>query len=134
MSTLKHAHHDFDIDKPGKDSHTHRLAGASEVLVASGRRWALMHEMRGDGEPSLRELLRHFSPVDLILVEGFKFEDHPKIEIFRPSLGKKLRQPDDPHIVGVASDEPLDLAVPVLPLNDIEAIAAFVREHAVPVQ
>ncbi len=131
VSTLKHAHHDFDVDHPGKDSHTHRLAGATEVLVASSRRWALMHELRDAGEPSLHALLRHLSPVDLVIIEGFKSEDHPKIEIFRPSVGKPLRQPDDPHIIGVASDATLDLAVPVLDLDDIDAIAAFVRARAV---
>ena len=132
VSTLKHAHHDFDIDKPGKDSHTHRLAGATEVLVASSKRWALIHELRDAEQPSLRELLRHLDPVDLVLIEGFKSEDHPKIEVFRPSMGKPLLQANDPHVIGVASDTPLNLAVPVLPLNDIHAIAAFVRERAVP--
>ncbi len=131
VSTLKHAHHNFDIDQPGKDSHTHRLAGATEVLVASSRRWALMHELRNASEPSLRDLLRHLSPVDLVIIEGFKSEDHPKIEVFRPSVGKPLLQPDDPHIVAVASDATLDLAVPVLRLDDIDAIATFVRERAV---
>ena len=134
VSTLKHAHHDFDIDRPGKDSHTHRLAGATEVLVASSRRWALIHELRNAGEPSLLDLLGHLGPVDLVIIEGFKSEDHPKIEVFRPSLGKALRQPDDPHIIGVASDAPMDLAVPVLQLDDVEAIATFVSERAVPWQ
>ena len=132
VSTLKHAHHDFDIDKPGKDSHTHRLAGAAEVLVASSRRWALIHELRDARQPSLLELLRHLGPVDLVLIEGFKSGDHPRLEVFRPSVGKPLLQPNDPQIIGVASDAPLCLAVPVLRLDDIDAIAAFVREHAVP--
>jgi molybdopterin-guanine dinucleotide biosynthesis protein B len=132
VSTIKHAHHEFDVDQPGKDSHVHRMAGATEVLVGSARRWALMHELRGAPEPSLAELLAHLSHVDLVLVEGFKREGHPKIEIHRPSVGKPLLQPDDPHIVAVASDVNLDLTVPVLPLNDVAAIARFVRQHAIP--
>jgi molybdopterin-guanine dinucleotide biosynthesis adapter protein len=132
VSTIKHAHHEFDIDKPGKDSHAHRIAGATEVLVSSARRWALMHELRGASEPSLTELLAHLAGVDLVLVEGFKRESHPKIEVHRPSVGKPLLQPDDPHIVAVASDVKLDLTVPVLPLDDIAAIAGFVRQHAIP--
>jgi molybdopterin-guanine dinucleotide biosynthesis protein B len=133
VSTIKHAHHEFDVDQPGKDSHTHRAAGATEVLVSSARRWALMHELRAAPEPSLTELLAHLTGVDLVLVEGFKRETHPKIEIHRPSVGKPLLQPDDPHIVAVASDVNLDLTVPVLRLDDIAAIAGFVRQHAVPI-
>jgi molybdopterin-guanine dinucleotide biosynthesis protein B len=133
VSTIKHAHHEFDIDVPGKDSHTHRVAGATEVLVSSARRWALMHELRGAPEPSLMELLAHLAGVDLVLVEGFKRHTHPKIEIHRPSVGKPLLQPDDPHIVAVASDVKLDLMVPVLRLDDIAAIAGFVRQHAISV-
>jgi len=132
VSTIKHAHHEFDIDKPGKDSHAHRIAGATEVLVSSARRWALMHELRGASEPSLTELLAHLAGVDLVLVEGFKRESHPKIEDHRPLVGKPLLQPDDPHIVAVASDVKLDLTVPVLPLDDTAAIAGFVRQHAIP--
>jgi molybdopterin-guanine dinucleotide biosynthesis protein B len=133
VSTLKHAHHEFDVDQFGKDSHTHRLAGATEVLVSSARRWALMHELRGAPEPPLTELLAHLADVDLVLVEGFKRESHPKIEIHRPSVAKPLLQPDDPYIVAVASDVKLDLKVPVLPLHDIAAITGFVRRHAIPV-
>ena len=133
VSTLKHAHHDFDIDQPGKDSHTHRLAGAVEVLVASSKRWALIHELRNAGEPSLQDLLGHLSAVDLVIIEGFKSEDHPKIEVFRPSVEKPLLQPDDHQIIAVASDTTLNLGVPVLRLDDIDAIAAFVRERAVPI-
>jgi molybdopterin-guanine dinucleotide biosynthesis protein B len=132
VSTIKHAHHEFDIDRPGKDSHVHRMAGATEVLVGSSRRWALIHELRGAAEPSLAELLAHLTHVDLVLIEGFKREGHPKIEIHRPSIGKPLLQPDDPHIVAVASDVNLDLTVPVLKLDDIAAIARFVRQHAIP--
>jgi molybdopterin-guanine dinucleotide biosynthesis protein B len=132
VSTIKHAHHDFDIDQPGKDSHTHRLAGASEVLISSARRFALMHELRGAPEPTLPELLRRLTPVDLVLIEGFKTDPHPKLEIYRPSLGKPLRQPDDPTIIAVASDAALNLSVPVLPLDDIPAIAACLLHHAIP--
>jgi molybdopterin-guanine dinucleotide biosynthesis adapter protein len=131
VSTIKHAHHEFDIDATGKDSHTHRIAGATEVLVSSARRWALMRELRGAPEPSPTELLAHLADVDLVQIEGFKRETHPKIEIHRSSVGKPLLQPDDPHIVAVASDVKLDLTVPVLPLDDIAAIAGFVRQHAI---
>ena len=130
VSTLKHAHHDFDIDQPGKDSHTHRLAGATEVLVSSARRWALMHELREAPEPELNDLLRRLSPVDYVLIEGFKTGAHPKIEVFRPATGKPLLQPGDPAIVGVVTDGPLEATVPVLPFDDIEAIATFVERHA----
>ena len=130
VSSIKHAHHDFDVDQPGKDSHTHRMAGATEVLVTSTRRWALMHELRGDPEPSLDVLLTRLSAVDLVLVEGFKRQAFAKIEVHRPSVGKPLLQPDDPTIIAVASDVALDLPVPVLPLDDIEAVAAFVEAHA----
>lgn len=134
VSTIKHAHHNFDIDKPGKDSHTHRLAGASEVLVASATRWALMHELRGAPEPDLPELLAHVSPVDIVLVEGFKRDHHPKIEIHRAEVGKPFLHPDDPHILAIASDTALaDAPLPVLDLDDIEAIADAVQRHAVPV-
>lgn len=134
VSTIKHAHHTFDIDKPGKDSHTHRLAGASEVLVASGNRWALMHELRGAPEPELPELVAHLSEVDIVLVEGFKRDYHPKIEIHRAEVGKPFLHADDPYIVAIASDAPLPEApLPVLDLNDVEAIADAVERHAVPV-
>ncbi len=133
VSSIKHAHHDFDIDRPGKDSHTHRLAGATEVLISSTQRWALMHELRGAPEPTLAELVASLAPVDLVLVEGFKHGSHPKIEVHRPSVGKLLLQPQDAHIVAVATDDPdgmPGLAVPVLDLGDIAAIAAFVQRHA----
>lgn len=130
VSTLKHAHHDFDVDQPGKDSYRHREGGAVEVMVASDRRWALMHELRGEAEPTLEQLFRHMTPVDIVLVEGFKRAPHPKIEVFRPALGKPLLAPEDAAIVAVASDAPLArLAVPYLPLDDIEAIASFVIAH-----
>jgi len=130
VSTVKHAHHDFDIDQPGKDSWKHRQAGASEVLVSSARRWALMHEHRGAREPGLAALITHMSPVDLVLVEGFKHEAYPKLEIHRPAIGKPLLCIDDPEIVAVAADEPVaGLPVPLLPLDDETAIAAFIIAH-----
>ena len=133
VSTLKHAHHEFDIDKPGKDSHTHRIAGAREVLISSARRWALMHELRDEPEPSLRELLTHLSPVDLVIVEGYKTQSHPKLEVHRASVGKPLLYPNDPHVVAIASDtRPPNLSLPFADLNDIEAIAYLVCEHARP--
>src|SRR6266540_1346597 len=107
VSTVKHAHHSFDVDRPGKDSHTHRMAGATEVLVSSASRWALVHELRGAAEPSLGALLAKLSPVDLVLVEGFKRGDHPKVEVYRSSIGKPLLHPGDPHIVAIISDEKL---------------------------
>jgi len=129
VSTIKHAHHEFDIDRPGKDSWRHRQAGAAEVMVASARRWALMHELRGLPEPSLDELVAQMSPVDLLLVEGFKRQPHPKLEVHRPSLGKPLIYPDDPHVVAIASDEPFAAPLPLLPLGDAGAVAAFITDH-----
>jgi molybdopterin-guanine dinucleotide biosynthesis protein B len=133
VSTLKHAHHGFDVDQPGKDSHTHRLAGAHEVLVSSAKRWALMHELRDEPEPTLRELVARLSPVDLVIVEGFKSESHTKLEVYRSAVGKPLLYPGDPHIVALASDErPASMSLPFADLNDIEAIADLVDELARP--
>jgi len=130
VSTLKHAHHAFDIDQPGKDSWRHRQAGASEVMVTSQHRWALMHELRGAPEPSFEDLVRQMSPVDLLLVEGFKRHPFPKIEVYRPSLGKLPLYPEDPFVVAVASDERLpELPLPFLPLSDAPAIATFVLAY-----
>jgi molybdopterin-guanine dinucleotide biosynthesis adapter protein len=127
VSTVKHAHHAFDIDQPGKDSWRHRQAGAREVMVASDHRWALMNELRGTPEPSLDELLHRMSPVDLILVEGFKRHAHPKIEVYRRSVGKPLLHPHDADVVAIASDESLpEFSVPWLPLSDTGAIASFI--------
>ena len=126
VSTLKHAHHEFDIDKPGKDSWLHRQAGAMEVMVASSRRFALMHELREEPEPSLDQLAARMAPVDLLLVEGFKTHAHPKLEVHRPSVGKPFLYPDDPHIVAVASDEVLTVPLRVLALADIAAIADLI--------
>jgi molybdopterin-guanine dinucleotide biosynthesis protein B len=130
VSTVKHAHHSFDIDQPGKDSWRHRQAGAREVMIASGRRWALMRELQDDPEPSLDELVQRMSPVDLVLVEGFKRHPHPKIEVYRRSLGKPLLHPDDAHVIAIASDERLpEFVVPWLPLSDAGAIASFILRH-----
>jgi molybdopterin-guanine dinucleotide biosynthesis adapter protein len=130
VSTLKHAHHAFDVDRPGKDSWRHRQAGAQEVMISSTNRWALMHELRGAPEPSFEELVRRMSPVDLLLVEGFKRYPQPQIEIYRPSLGKPLLHPEDPSVVAIASDEALPgLPLPWLPLSDAGAIADFILAH-----
>jgi molybdopterin-guanine dinucleotide biosynthesis protein B len=132
VSTLKHAHHAFDIDQPGKDSHTHRVAGATEVLISSANRFALMHELRGEPEWTLRTLLAKLSPVDLVLVEGFKRETHPKLEVFRAAVGKPMLHPDDPNIVAVASDGEVAARVPVVSLDDIDAIAGILVAKALP--
>jgi molybdopterin-guanine dinucleotide biosynthesis protein B len=133
VSTVKHAHHAFDVDLPGKDSHTHRMAGATEVLVGSANRWAQVHELRGQAEPGLDALLRRLSPVDLVLVEGYKRERHPKLEVYRAAVGKPLLQPDDPAIVAIASDQPLPAArVPVVALDDVDGIVDILLRHAVP--
>lgn len=130
VSTIKHAHHAFDLDQPGKDSWRHRQAGASEVVVASQNRWALMHELRGAPEPTLDELIGRISPVDLLLVEGFKHHPHPKIEVYRRVLGKPLLYPDDPFVVAIAADERLPgLQLPWLPLSEAAAVAAFILDH-----
>jgi molybdopterin-guanine dinucleotide biosynthesis protein B len=130
VSTIKHAHHDFDIDKPGKDSYEHRAAGAREVMVTSARRWALMHELGDQPEPSLDDVAAHMSAVDLLLVEGFKHEKHAKLEVHRAANAKPLLQPDDPHIVAVVSDIALPgLSAPVLGLDDIDVIAHFIMAY-----
>ncbi len=130
VSTVKHAHHNFDIDKPGKDSYEHRRAGATEVMVSSANRWALMHENRGGPEPDLDALIARMTPVDLLLVEGFKRYGHAKMEVHRPATGKELLCLDDPHIVAVASDAVLpQVSVPVLDLNNVSSIADFIVAH-----
>jgi molybdopterin-guanine dinucleotide biosynthesis protein B len=134
VSTVKHAHHGFDVDVPGKDSHTHRMAGASEVFVSSARRWAQIHELRDEEEPSLNGILARLSPVDLVVVEGYKRHPHPKLEIHRAEVGKPLLHPDDDWIVAVASDGPVPGArVPVLDLADAEKIADVLMIESVPV-
>lgn len=130
VSTVKHAHHSFDVDHPGKDSHRHRVAGATEVLLASRARFALMHELRDEDEPSLDTLLSKLSPVDLVLVEGYKRDAHPKVEAHRSVTGNPLIAPDDPTIHAVASDTPLDLDRPVFDLDDTKAIADFILAQA----
>ena len=132
VSTLKHAHHAFDLDQPGKDSYEHRQAGATEVLIGSAARWALMHELRGAPEASLAELLTRLSPVDLVIVEGFKREPHVKLEVHRAAVGKPLLAPDDPAIVAIASDVSLSARVPVVSLDDIDTIADILVRHAAP--
>jgi len=132
VSTLKHAHHAFDVDQPGKDSYLHREAGASEVLVASSRRFALMHELRGAQEPSLAELLGRMAPVDLILVEGFKRDTHAKIEVHRAANEKPFLYPEDPMIAALATDvrEALPPHLPHAHLDDIKSIAALILRYA----
>lgn len=134
VATVKHAHHDFDVDLPGKDSYEHRRAGAGEVIVASGRRWAQIHELRDEPEPTLAELLRRVSPCDLILVESHKREPYPKLEVFRPSVGKPPLHPDDPTILAVASDGPVRADVRVIDLDDMDAVAQAVLAAAQPLE
>lgn len=129
VSLIKHAHHVFDIDKPGKDSYRHREAGASEVLVTSDQRWVLMHELRGAPEPSLEQQIARFSPCDLVLVEGFKRAAIPKLEIHRPSFGRPLLFSEDSNIVAVASDAPVNTALPLLDLNNPDEIAQFIIQY-----
>ena len=134
VSTLKHAHHGFDLDQPGKDSFFHRAAGATEVIISSAKRWAILHELREEPEWDLRSLVAKMSPVDLVLVEGFKRDAFPKLEIHRAANSKPLIHPEDPHIVAIASDIALPQAkVPVIDLNDIETIADLLLARAVPV-
>ena len=134
VSVIKHAHHNFDVDVPGKDSWVHRQSGAAEVLVSSTRRWALMHELRGATEPKIPELLAKMSRVDLVLIEGFKREPHRKIEVHRAANGKPPLFPDDPEIVGIASDTELETRLPTVHLDDIQAIAAMMERSAIPVE
>jgi molybdopterin-guanine dinucleotide biosynthesis protein B len=132
VATVKHAHREFDIDRPGKDSWLHREAGASEVAIVSSRRWALIHELRDEPEPPLAEILAKLSPVDLVIVEGFKRHAHPKLEVYRAAAGKPLLYPDDDCIVAIATDAPLPQApLPVLMLDDVESIANVLQAEAV---
>jgi molybdopterin-guanine dinucleotide biosynthesis adapter protein len=126
VSTVKHAHHSFDVDHAGKDSYRHRKAGASEVLLASRNRFALMHELKGEDEPELAMLLGKLAPVDLVLIEGYKRDDHPKIEAYRAETNNALIAPQDESIRAVASDVDLTLDCPVFDLNDTVAIADFI--------
>lgn len=129
VSLIKHAHHEFDIDQPGKDSHRHRHAGATEVLVSSSNRWALMHELRGAQEPSLEEQLQHFAPCDVVIVEGWKNHAMPKIEVHRKLSDKPLLFPTDNNVVAVASDEQLATNLPQFNLDDAEGVAQFIIAH-----
>jgi molybdopterin-guanine dinucleotide biosynthesis protein B len=133
VSVIKHAHHSFDVDIPGKDSWVHREAGAAEVLVSSRTRWALMHELRDGPEPPLPELLAKMSPVDLVVIEGFKSAPHRKIEVHRAGNGKELLFPGDPGIVGIATDAAVQTSLPSAHLDDIPAISAMMRRFAIPV-
>ena len=131
VSTVKHAHHNFDVDTPGKDSHVHRMAGASEVLVASGRRWALMHELRDEPEPSIYDLLLKMSPVDLVMIEGFKAAHHTRIEVYRHEVRKPPLHPGNPYIAGIVSDTPFPgAAQPVVHIDDIDGVIELVLAKA----
>jgi molybdopterin-guanine dinucleotide biosynthesis protein B len=133
VATIKHAHHAFQVDLPGKDSWEHRQAGSGEVIVSSSGRWVQIHESAGEPEPTLAQLLRRLSPCDLVLVEGFKRERHPKLEVWRPEVGKAPLHPGDPRILGLAMPRPRpDLKIPVMDLDDLPAIADFVCAHAEP--
>lgn len=129
VSTLKHAHHSFDVDHPGKDSHRHRTAGASQVLLSSGTRWALMSELRGAAEPSLTDLLTKLDPVDLILIEGYKRDTHPKVEAYRAEPGNPLIAAGDPTIKAIATDTPLTTDRPQFDLDNTATIADFILGH-----
>ena len=130
VSLIKHAHHRFDVDQPGKDSYRHRQAGCNEVLVTSSRRWALMHELRGAPEPKLQDLILHMSPCDLLLIEGFKHEAVPKLEVHRNVVDEPWLYLHDPHIVAVASDERADTTLPQFNLDDVAAIAGFISQQS----
>ena len=129
VSLIKHAHHDFDIDQRGKDSYRHREAGATEVMVTGGRRWVLMHELRGEPEPELNDQLKRLAPCDLVLIEGFKSYPIPKLEIHRKETRKPLLFPEDPYIVAIATDTALETKLPQFDLNDFDSIAAFILSH-----
>ena len=134
VSVIKHAHHRFDVDVPGKDSWLHREAGAEEVLVSSGRRWALMHELRDAPEPPLRDLLRKMSPVDLVVIEGYKTDSHRKIEVHRAANGKPLLFPEDAAIAGIVTDIAVETVLPTAHLDDIAAVAAMMQRLAISVE
>ncbi|GJE16002.1 molybdopterin-guanine dinucleotide biosynthesis protein B [Methylobacterium marchantiae] len=134
VSTIKHAHHAFDVDQPGKDSHRHRQAGASEVLISSAARWVQMHEVRDGAEATLADLLRRLGPCDLVLVEGFKREGHLKLEVYREANGRPPLHEEDSGIVAIASDRAFpDAGIPVVDLDDVAAIADLVASLAEPI-
>ncbi len=132
VSTVKHAHHNFDLDQPGKDSARHREAGASQVVIASANRWAVMSELRGDAEPTLAELLARLDPVDLVLVEGFKGGDHPRLEVHRSATDHPLIAAQDSAVLAIATDATMDAQVPIFALDDIAAIADFALDRGTP--
>jgi molybdopterin-guanine dinucleotide biosynthesis protein B len=129
VSMIKHAHHSFDVDQPGKDSYRHRAAGCAEVMVVSDQRWVLMHELRGEREPTLEEQIARVSPCDLLLVEGHKHHPLPKLEVWRKGNGKPLLHPNDAHIVAIASDVPLETSLPRLDINDHKSIEEFIVSY-----
>ena len=130
VSLIKHAHHTFDVDQPGKDSYRHRKAGCAEVLVSSANRWALMHELRGDAEPDLNALVKRLSSCDLVLVEGFKRDQTiPKLEVFRAEVGADLLHPNDPSIIAIASDRKVETRLPQYDLNDVDGIVSRILQH-----
>jgi molybdopterin-guanine dinucleotide biosynthesis protein B len=129
VSLVKHAHHTFDVDQPGKDSYRHRHAGATEVLVTSSRRWVLMHELRGEAEPSMEEIVARISPCDLLLVEGYKRAAIPKLEVYREAVGEGWLHPHDPHIVAIATDGRFEVPIPVLDLDRPQEIGEFILRH-----
>ncbi len=129
VSLIKHAHHEFDVDHPGKDSYRHRHAGCAEVLISSSARWALIHELRGADEPDLKEQLKHLSPCDLVIVEGYKSAAIPKIEVHRRAGHTPLLYPEDANVIAVATDEPLETQLPQLDVDDPQAVARFIVQH-----
>jgi molybdopterin-guanine dinucleotide biosynthesis protein B len=129
VSLVKHAHHSFDVDQPGKDSYRHREAGCKEVVVSSDRRWVVMHELRGEPEPGLDEQIQRVSPCDLLLIEGYKHYPMPKLEIYREANGKPLLHPEDPHIVAIAADVRVEARLPRFDLGDHDPIADFILAY-----
>ena len=129
VSMIKHAHHSFDVDQPGKDSYRHRQAGCSEVMVVSDRRWVIMHELRGEPEPSLEDQIKGISACDLLLVEGHKHHPLPKLEVWRSENGKPLLHPEDGHIVAIASDIALETKLPRFDLDDYDDIGNFILSY-----
>src|ERR1700674_3068687 len=135
ISTVKHAHHQFDTDLPGKDSHTHRVVGAKEVFISSARRWAQIHEVREDAELMLPDIFKRLSRVDLVIVEGYKAHHHPKLEVYRAVVGKPLLYPGDPWIVAIASDAPIaDTELPVIDLDDVDKVIDVMLVESMPVE
>lgn len=126
VNSIKHAHHGVDVDQPGTDSYKHREAGAREVILAGGQRFAIMHELRGAEEPTMEELLARLGPCDWVVVEGFKAHSHPKIEVYRQGCGRAPLYREDPSVIAVAADYPVDFSGPVFDVNEVARIADFV--------